>query len=393
MAAGRGLRLAKASAGAACISVVLVLLVLQGSSLYFTMPAGASTVPPLAALPAGCPTPAEVLGLVGAEYPGAVLAAPAYGLGPGTCAAVPTVALHNGTQVGLVVVGGRIASASRMGSGGSSGSVGAGFSRWSGYEAYSTGALSVLGVEVPLGHEQLISASADRVVPSLRAPPSVAGENESARSVCCELSLWVGQTDLPGALGDGRLVQIGVDMAVMALSQSQGLRYAGFFEALPAPPVYFNSTQVPCGMPAVGGGYTSSVVNEGQVNSTTWEYALTFRNDACGPSSYYVAYVDYRMDGQYGEVQSEAPAACIGGVVMRQEQLPQFSGDQTTSTSFSFNDHGSLQRLDLAQAPSNRYVVQLGSHADTANTGPRPSGGGFATDWLASSSSSVVQLC
>lgn len=376
-------------------ALVLLVLTLAGflqlAGSLPQVPSVASSPPASQGLPGYCPTAASVQAIVDARFPDAKFD-PAYQIGTGSCIASPTVVLPDGEQVAVVINDGTISSVTILRTG-TMGYLASAFSRWSGYEASDQQNFSVLGLKVPIGQEQIMLASAQRTVPSVQIPSSVSSENGSAQALCCSLSEWVGQTDTPGGLGDLKLIQIGIDMAVGPLSQTLDTSYVGFYEALPGQAIFFNSTQVPCGMPGTGQLYSSSVANVGQYNATYWQYALTFTNDACGGSSY-VVYVNYPMNGHYGEIQSEAPVACLLGVVERQEQLPQFSGDRTVSTSLVFNDAGSSQSLSLAQATSRDYVINVNNAtSETYNTDIATSGGGFATEWLSSSMSGQTDLC
>lgn len=377
------------------VGVLLVTLtcaiVVQLAYSIEVVPTVSSAPPSLAHLPSDCPSASSVSALIEEQYPGATFD-PSYMMGTGLCSAAPTVVLPDGEQLAVVIQGGQITSSVVLKAPVTS-SLTAGFSRWSGYEAYSKNTVSLFGQKLQLQNEQVIVADAQRTIPTVQVPSDLSSENATAQGLCCAFSQWVGQVDAPGGTLDYKLIQIGVDQVVGPLSSALGVRYVGFYEALPGGSIYFNSTQIPCGMPGQGATYESSVINEGSYNVTYWQYALTFANSSCAGSRY-VVYVMYPMSGQYAEVQSEAPAACIAGVVEKQEQLPQFSDDRTVSTALSFNAMGSVDTQSLSQASANNYVISLNQvSSDTYNSGPEATGGGFSTFWVASGISGLTQFC
>jgi hypothetical protein len=306
--------------------------------------------------------------------------------------AAPTVVLPNGRQIALVINDNdTIMSASglRPISSVSAGLLGS-FSRWSGYEAYSTvwggrviGDISNLLLNFVPSRGDLVEVASQHEVPSFSVPPGFEG-NPTLLSKCCGFSVWTGQTDSNGGTADGKLVQIGIESAVADLRSLLGYEYTGFYQALPSAAVEFNGTQVPCGMPASGQEFISAVINQGQHNSTSSSYALVFENSGC-TSGYYVVYLYYGMQGMYGEFQSEAPVVCTLGLAQEQIAPPMFGGDLTTMAAFSVNSHGRVTWFTLGDTSMNDDTINLNAGGqESVNTSPDRATGGFETSWVSS---------
>jgi hypothetical protein len=347
--------------------------------------------PSLQDLPSSCPSPAAVAQTIAIAYPRAHFN-PAYQIGPESCSAAPTIIMPDGEQVAVVIDNDTIVSTVGLRpitSSASNGLLGS-FSRWSGYEAYSSawgnrviGDISNLMLNFVPSRGDLVEVASQREVPAFSVPPGFEG-NSTLLSKCCAFSVWTGQTDSDGGIADGKLVQIGIESAVSNLQSLLGYEYTGFYQALPSTAVEFNGTQVPCGMPTSGQQFLSAVIDQGPHNSTSSSYALLFENPGCA-SGYYVVYLDYGMQGMYGEFQSEAPVVCAMGLTQDQIAPPRFTGDVTFLAAFSVDAHSKgVTWFNLGDTTMNGDTINLNAGQESVNTSPNRATGGFDTSWVSS---------